>query len=73
MDRQHTVTIETHASRLWLITTNDNIRAFFVFQRGMPSSELFTVGLCVPPVKPSIPEIGSNASPSVTRSNPNSD
>jgi GNAT superfamily N-acetyltransferase len=33
MDRLRTVAVETHAPRLWLITTNDNIRAFAFYQR----------------------------------------
>ena len=63
MDRLHTVAIETDAPRLWLITTNDNIRAFAFYQRwGMDLVRVVRNGVSVSRrVKPSIPEIGSNA------------
>ena len=62
MDRLHSVAIETHAPRLWLITTNDNTRAIAFYQRwGMDLVRVIHNGVAVSRrVKPSIPEIGSN-------------
>jgi ribosomal protein S18 acetylase RimI-like enzyme len=62
MDRMYALTIELDAPRLWLITTNDNVRAFAFYQRwGMDLVRVVRDGVAVSRrVKPSIPEIGSS-------------
>ena len=62
MDRVHTHAIEMDAPRVWLITTNDNIRAFTFYQRwGMDLVRVVHDGVSVSRrLKPSIPELGSN-------------
>jgi GNAT superfamily N-acetyltransferase len=62
MDRVHAVAIEWDAPRLWLITTNDNVRAFAFYQRwGMDLVRVVHDGVSVSRrVKPSIPEFGRN-------------
>ena len=62
MDRVHALAIEEDAPRVWLITTNDNIRAFAFYQRwGMDLVRVVHDGVSLSRrVKRSIPEIGSN-------------
>ena len=62
MDRVHTLAIEMDAPRVWLITTNDNIRAFTFYQRwGMDLVGVVHDGVSASRrLKSSIPEIGSN-------------
>jgi GNAT superfamily N-acetyltransferase len=62
MDRVHALAIELDAPRLWLITTNDNIRAFAFYQRwGMDLVRVVRDGVVASRrVKPSIPTTGSN-------------
>jgi GNAT superfamily N-acetyltransferase len=62
MDRVQALAIEFDAPRLWLITTNDNVRAFAFYQRwGMDLVRVVRDGVSVSRrVKPSIPEIGRN-------------
>lgn len=62
MDRVLARAIELDAPRLWLITTNDNVRAFAFYQRwGMDLVRVVHDGVSVSrAVKPSIPEIGIN-------------
>lgn len=57
--------VELAASRIWLIMTNDNVRAFAFYQRwGMDLSRLVRNGVDRSRlVKPSIPAVGSNAIP----------
>ena len=65
MDRLHLHALEIGAPRLWLITTNDNIRAFDFYQRwGMDLRRVVTDGVTASRrVKPSIPELGANGIP----------
>ena len=62
MDAVHAFAVERQASRIWLITTNDNGRAFRFYQRwGMNLCRLIPNG--VEPsrlVKPSIPAVGTD-------------
>jgi ribosomal protein S18 acetylase RimI-like enzyme len=53
------------ARRIWLITTNDNIRALSFYQRwGMDLRQFLRNGVDVSRlVKPSIPSVGSNGIP----------
>ena len=62
MDRVRDLAIERHAPRVWLITTNDNTRAFAFYQRwGMDLVDVVHDGVSVSRrVKPTIPEIGSS-------------
>ena len=62
MDRMYALTIELDAPRLWLITTNDNVRAFAFYQRcGMDLVRVVRDGVSVSRrVKPSIPGSGSS-------------
>ena len=62
MDCVHALAIESGAPRLWLITTNHNVRAFAFYQRwGMDLVPVIHDGVSVSRrVKPSIPEVGSN-------------
>jgi ribosomal protein S18 acetylase RimI-like enzyme len=62
MDRVHALATEMDAPRVWLITTNDNVRAYAFYQRwGMDLVRVVHDGVSVSRrVKPSIPEIGSN-------------
>ncbi len=61
MDAAYGHASRRRASRLWLITTNDNIRAFAFYQRwGMDLRRLIHDGVAVSRrVKPSIPAVGS--------------
>jgi N-acetylglutamate synthase-like GNAT family acetyltransferase len=61
MDRLRTLATELDAPRLWLITTNDNVRAFSFYQQwGMDLVRVVHNGVSVSRrVKPSIPEVGS--------------
>lgn len=60
MDRMRMLAIESGAARLWLTTTNDNLRAFAFYQRwGMDLVRLIHDGVTVSRrVKPSIPTVG---------------
>jgi ribosomal protein S18 acetylase RimI-like enzyme len=60
MDRMRALAVELDAPRLWLTTTNDNIRAFAFYQRwGMDLTRVVHAGVSVSRrVKPSIPELG---------------
>jgi GNAT superfamily N-acetyltransferase len=62
MDRLLTFATESRAARLWLMTTNDNVRAFAFYQRwGMDLARLIEGGVEVSRrVKPSIPAMGQN-------------
>jgi GNAT superfamily N-acetyltransferase len=62
MDRVRGLAIEVGAPRMWLITTNDNIRAFAFYQRwGMDLVQVVHDGVSASRrVKPTIPEIGSS-------------
>ena len=75
MDRLHSVAIETHAPRLWLITTNDNIRELPSTSDGeWTSSESFATGSRCPAVSSRrFLRSVATPSPSVTRSNSSSD
>jgi ribosomal protein S18 acetylase RimI-like enzyme len=61
MDAVYDHAVEREAPRLWLITTNDNVRAFAFYQRwGMDLRRVIRNGVDVSRrVKPSIPSIGN--------------
>lgn len=62
MDRLRTLALGSGAPRLWLMTTNDNVRAFAFYQRwGMDLVRLIHDGVQVSRrVKPSIPTEGGH-------------
>lgn len=61
MDHLRTLATESGASRLWLITTNDNVRAIAFYQQwGMHLVRLVHDGVAASRrVKPSIPTVGA--------------
>jgi ribosomal protein S18 acetylase RimI-like enzyme len=61
MDAVYDHAARREAPRLWLITTNDNVRAFAFYQRwGMDLSRVIRDGVAASrTVKPSIPTVGS--------------
>jgi len=61
MDRLRDHGLEVGAPRLWLVTTNDNLRAFGFYQRwGMDLVDLVVEGVTESRrLKPSIPQLGS--------------
>jgi ribosomal protein S18 acetylase RimI-like enzyme len=65
MDAVHAVAIERAASRIWLITTNDNGPAFRFYQRcGLDLCRLIRNGVeASRRVKPSIPVAGADGIP----------
>jgi DNA-3-methyladenine glycosylase I len=65
MDRLRGHGLDAGARRLWLTTTNDNVRAFGFYQRwGMDLVRVIPNGVTESRrVKPSIPEVGSNGIP----------
>lgn len=65
MDRLRLLTVESGAVRLWLTTTNDNVRAFSFYQRwGMDFVHLIHDGVADSRrVKPSIPTVGASGIP----------
>ena len=65
MDAVHDHAVQREAPRLWLITTNDNLRAFAFYQRwGMDLRRVIRDGVDASRrVKPSIPTIGSTRIP----------
>ena len=65
MDAVYDRAVERDAPRLWLITTNDNVRAFAFYQRwGMDLRRLIRDGVEVSRlVKPSIPSLGNAGIP----------
>ncbi len=62
MDRLRVLAVDSRAPRLWLTTTNDNVRAFGFYQRwGMELVRLIHGGVQVSRrVKPSIPAEGAD-------------
>jgi ribosomal protein S18 acetylase RimI-like enzyme len=56
---------ESGVGRIWLVTTNDNVRAIDFYQRwGMDLAELIRDGVAASRrVKPGIPEVGDNGIP----------
>ena len=65
MDAVQSMAIERAASRLWLITTNDNGTAFRFYQRcGLDLCRLIRNGVeASRRVKPSIPNVGADGIP----------
>jgi len=65
MDAVHAFAVERNASRIWLITTNDNWRAFRFYQRwGLDLCRLIRNGVDASRlVKPSIPTVGAEGIP----------
>lgn len=65
MDAVYDCAVQRQASRLWLITTNDNLRAFAFYQRwGMDLRRVIRNGVDGSRrVKPSIPAIGTTGIP----------
>jgi GNAT superfamily N-acetyltransferase len=65
MDRLRLVALASGAARLWLTTTNDNVRAFGFYQRwGMDLVRLVRGGVADSRrVKPSIPAVGPSGIP----------
>jgi phosphohistidine swiveling domain-containing protein len=65
MDHAVQHAIDAHSPRLWLITTNDNVRAIEFYRRwGMSLVRLIEGGVNVSrAVKPSIPMVGANGTP----------
>ncbi len=65
MDRLRSFALSCGAPRLWLMTTNDNVRAFAFYQRwGMDLVRLVLDGVQVSRrVKPSIPAEGADGIP----------
>jgi len=65
MDRIRDHGLNVGAERIWLTTTNDNVRAFGFYQRwGMNLVQLITDGVAESRrVKPSIPRIAKNGIP----------
>ena len=65
MDAIYDHAVQRAASRLWLITTNDNLRAFAFYQRwGMDLRRVIRDGVDASRrVKPSIPFVGSTGIP----------
>lgn len=65
MDAVHHHAVEHDAPRLWLITTNDNVRAFAFYQRwGMDLRRVIIDGVeASRRVKPSIPRLGRSGIP----------
>jgi ribosomal protein S18 acetylase RimI-like enzyme len=65
MDAIYEYALDQAAPRIWLITTNDNVRAFAFYQQwGMDLTRLVRNGVHTSRlVKPSIPTIGNDAIP----------
>ena len=65
MDALWTEAQEIGVGRIWLVTTNDNLRAIDFYQRwGLDLSELIHDGVAASRgVKPGIPEVGPNGIP----------
>ena len=65
MDAVHALAVEREASRIWLITTNDNWAAFRFYQRcGLDLCRLIRDGVDASRlVKPSIPAVGADGIP----------
>ena len=65
MDRVCDHAVQSGAPRLWLMTTNDNLRAFAFYQRwGMDLIRVVHRGVDISrEVKPSIPSVGRNGVP----------
>ena len=65
MDAVHALAVERGASRIWLITTNDNGRAFRFYQRwGLDLRRLIRNGVEASRlVKPTIPAVGDDGVP----------
>jgi ribosomal protein S18 acetylase RimI-like enzyme len=65
MDAVYDHAVQQRASRLWLITTNDNLRACAFYQRwGMDLRRVIRDGVDASRrVKPSIPFVGSTGNP----------
>ena len=65
MDAVHDHAVARRAPRLWLITTNDNVRAFAFYQRwGMDLRRVIRDGVAASRrAKPSIPTVGDGGIP----------
>jgi ribosomal protein S18 acetylase RimI-like enzyme len=65
LDAAYWHTVQANASRLWLVTTNDNVRAFAFYQRwGMDLQRVIRDGVeASRRVKPSIPTLGGTGIP----------